>query len=279
MPDSPVPGEPLVPDRPPPAFRDVDADDTTHLVAMMDATDEWPAVQAARAWVLEQAGLRLGSVSVDVGCGPGTFNAAVREAGAYTIDVDRSTAMLGALRSRHTGASVAMADIGRLPLVDGGADLVHAERILQWTADPDAALAELCRITAPAGCLAVTDTDWGSFTVVHPDTAAATRLPAAALRWVAHPTLAPTLPDRLAALGATRMEVRSDTVTIDAWNPDDPAHGDGPPGLPLQAIAAAAEADERPATSADVDALARLARQGRFSATLTLVTVTCRPTT
>ena len=55
------------------AFRDVDGDDAGRLVAMMDATDAWPEVRAARTWVLEQAAVGRGSTVLDVGSGPGTF--------------------------------------------------------------------------------------------------------------------------------------------------------------------------------------------------------------
>ena len=56
-------------------FAAVDAGDAHDLVAMMDATDAWPAVHTARAWVLEQVALDERSVVVNTGCGPGTFSA------------------------------------------------------------------------------------------------------------------------------------------------------------------------------------------------------------
>jgi SAM-dependent methyltransferase len=255
-----------------PVFRDVDADDAARLVAMMDATDRWPAVRVARAWVLDQVAPGPGSVVVDVGSGPGTFGRDARARGALTLDIDRSTAMLAEVRRREPTAVVAQADIARLPIGDRAADLVHAERVLQWSHDPGAAVAELRRITAGGGWFAVTDTDWGTFAVDNPGGDGVARWSEAALRWVPHPTVARSLPRLLRDAGATDVAVRTDAVSIATWDPDDPLQADGPPGLPIRTIVDAALPDHRDAILADVDALASLARRGRFFATLTLVT-------
>lgn len=259
-----------------PAFVDVDADDADGLVAMMDATDAWPAVRDARAWVLDH--IQPGSLVVDVGCGPGTFASMARARGARTVDLDRSAAMLGAVRRRASEATVVLGEIGRLPIRREAADLVHVERVLQWTPDPDAAIDELRQSVAPGGWLAITDTDWGTFVLDHPDPAAGARIAEAARRWVPHPGLARMLPRRLAQLGGAEVAVRADAVVIGAWDPDDPAQAQaqGPPGLPLRLMAAAAPAAERRWVEAEVDRLADLGRQGSFFACLTLVTVMSR---
>jgi SAM-dependent methyltransferase len=246
-------------------FAAVDAGDARDLVAMMDATDAWPAVRAARAWVLEQVALDERSVVVDAGCGPGTFGASVS---GYAVDVDRSLVMLDEARRRRADACFVLADVARLPLRDGIAALVRIERVLQWAADPGTALLELRRVAAPGGSLAVTDTDWGTFTVDHPDPAAADRLADAALEWVPHARLARDLASMLAALGATDVRTRHDTVTTTAWDPDDPAQYDGPPGLPLHSIAGGHAADLAP--------IASRARVGEFKAEVSLVTVVAR---
>jgi len=256
-------------------FAAVDGGDARELVAMMDATDAWPAVQAARAWVLEQAQVDS-KVAVDVGCGPGTFGRSAAAAGAVAVDLDRSLTMLQETRRREDGTRVALADAARLPLRDGAAQLVRAERVLQWTTDPRAALAELRRVTARRGWTAVTDTDWGTLSVDHPDPRAAERLAVAALGWVPHARFARDLERALSELGASEVHARTDTVVIDAWDPDDAAQYDGPPGLPLHSIAAGAAPDLGDAVDRDLDALADHARRGQFSAHLTLVTVMAR---
>lgn len=257
------------------SFSDVDATEVAPLVAMMDATDAWDAVAAARSWVLEQLVPQPGLPTVDVGCGPGTFGRLARRRGHRVIDVDRSLAMLQECVSR-SGRRGLVADASHLPLPDRSAALVHCERMLQWTEDPAAAMSELWRVIAADGHLAVTDTDWSSFTVDAPEPWMAEALAGAALGWVPHPRFAATLPDLLDDLGAARVEVRMDRVELGAWDPDDPAQADGPPGLPLHSIAVGAAGPERDRAVDAVGAVADAARVGRFHAGLTLVTATAR---
>jgi SAM-dependent methyltransferase len=257
-------------------FSAVDRGETAELVVMMEATDAWPAVAGVRAWVLEQTGVGSEAIVVDAGCGPGTFGSAVAATGAVAVDVDTSVAMLEETRRRRLGARPVLGDVARLPLRTGAAQLVRAERILQWTPDPYAALAELRRVTAPGGWTAVTDTDWGTLAVDHPDPQASERLAAAALRWVPHPRFANALAEAMSALGPTDLRERADTVVITAWDPDDPAQHAGPPGLPLRSLVAAAAADRRRALEHDLAVLADDARDGGFNATLTIVTVAAR---
>lgn len=162
------------------------------------------------------------------------------------------------------------------PVAYGSGAARPGERVLQWTPDPGAALAELHRATAPGGWTAVTDTDWGTLTVDHRDPSATERLAAAALRWVPHPRFAYGLPEAMTALGVTQVRVRTDTVVVTAWDPDDPTQRDGPPGLPLRSIAVAAEECDRGALERDLRVLADEARGGGFHATLVLVTVAAR---
>jgi SAM-dependent methyltransferase len=259
-----------------PLFRDVDADDVARLVAMMAATDRWPAVRSARAAILDQAAPGAGALVVDVGSGPGTFTAAARTRGATTVDLDRSTAMLATGIARDPRAAAVQADVVALPIRTGTADLVHAERVLQWCASPADALAELHRITRRGGHLAITDTDWSTLALAVDDPGAAARLSAAALLWVPHPTLAASLPDRLRDLGAAPVTERADVIEVGGWDPDDPDQHEGPPGLPLRTIVRAVPVDQRRRITADVDSVVAAARAGRFSARLTLVTAVAR---
>jgi SAM-dependent methyltransferase len=251
-------------------FSDVDAGDAAGLVAMMDATDRWAAVRAARAWVIEQAG--PGGRSLDVGSGPGTFHASAGP--SWTgVDLDPAVAMLRADRDRRSGVLAVHGDGAALPFPSGAFELVHAERVLQWSSDPAALLAELVRVAAPAGVVAVTDTDWSTFAIDHPDPGAARRMTDAALAWVTSPTFARSVPRRLADLGFA-VSVRADAVALDAWDPDDPTQVDGPPGLPLRTIAAAGGPGG--VARHDVDVLAESARSGRFLAVLTTITTVAR---
>ena len=238
-----------------------------HLVAMMHATDAWPAVRELREWVLTVTGVVPGGVVIDVGGGPGTFARLAAARGAITVDVDSSVVMLDAVRRNRPGAAVVRASIAELPFPSPAhTALVRVERVLQWTTNPGAALREVWRLVPSTAWLAITD--WGSFTLEHDDEALVARMAAAAGAWVRHPRLAVDLPSLVAHLGPATVQHRVDTVVIDEWDPDDPAQRAGPPGLPLRSIA--------PDALADVDVLAAAARSGRFRATLDLVTVVAR---
>ena len=52
-------------------------------------------------------------------------------------------------------------DISRLDIDDASFDGAHCERVFQHLDTPDAALAELIRVTRPGGRVVVIDTDWG----------------------------------------------------------------------------------------------------------------------
>ena len=245
---------------------------------MMDATDAWAAVRAARTWVCDTVRVGPGHLVVDLGSGPGTFGALAAARGAATVDVDRSRTMLGAARRRGRPPGVC-ADIAALPLRAASVTLARMERVLQWSADPDRALVEVARLVAPRGTLAVTDTDWSTLRIDHDDPGHAARWTAAAQGWVPHAGLAASLPERLGRLVAPGGDValRRDTIRITAWDPDDGNHADGPPGLPLASIAAGAPTDaDRAALADDVATLAARARTGHFRTTLDLVTVCAR---
>src|SRR5262245_40089323 len=108
-------------------FAAVDAGDGRELVAMMDATDAWPAVQAAREWVLARAAPGAGALVVDVGAGPETFGAAVTPLGATAVDVDASLTMVEETRRRRQDARLVLGDVARVPLRGACAQLVRAE--------------------------------------------------------------------------------------------------------------------------------------------------------
>jgi ubiquinone/menaquinone biosynthesis C-methylase UbiE len=258
-------------------FAAVDDGDARVLVDMMDATDAWPAVQAVRAWILERTGVGDGDLVVDVGCGPGTFGSLVVATGGTELDVDASATMLATSRARNPAALRVRGVAEGLPVREGFAHLVHAERILQWTDDPFVALRALHRVVRRGGWLAVTDTDWATLEVSCADAHARERFARAALRWVPHARVAAQLADVLSELTVHDVESRTDVVEIDAWDPDDPSQRDGPPGLPLHSIGSAAStAADRAAVATDLARLAVDARAGRFAASVTLVSVLAR---
>jgi trans-aconitate methyltransferase len=251
-------------------FGAVDTGPRDHLVAMMHATDQWPAVQAVRAWTLDRAAVGAGSLVVDVGSGPCTCGRLAAARSATIVDLDPSAVMLRAAHRARVDAPVACGSVAALPFrcLSGSRPLVRVERVLQWTLDPYAALRTLWALVPAGGWLAVTDTDWGAFTIEHPDEAVREAVETAARRWMRHPTLAAELPDLVAARDPHETRTRRDTVVIEAWTPDLAGQDAGPPGLPLRSIA--------PDRGEAVDAIVAEARRGRFRATLDLVTVLAR---
>jgi SAM-dependent methyltransferase len=97
-----------------------------------------------------------GKVVVDLGCGPGNWLACVGGKPLVTIGVDIA---VNALKlARRQGYVPLLADVHRLPLRDGCADVVVANATLHHCDDVAQVLAEAARLVKPGGCL-VTDLD------------------------------------------------------------------------------------------------------------------------
>ncbi len=95
---------------------------------------------------------------LDVGCGTGallqTIVAAHSRVHAYGIDL--SSQMIAVARRRlGDTAELQVADAERLPLGDGAVDLVVCVDSLHHYPHPDAALAEMHRVTRPGGSLVI----------------------------------------------------------------------------------------------------------------------------
>lgn len=117
------------------------------------------AVEAALLGLLAPAGLgRL----LDIGTGTGRLLKVLAPRISAGLGVDASRAMLALARARLarpglTHCAVRLADMYRLPLPDGGFDLVVMQMVLHYAEDPAAALAEAARMLHPGGRLLVVD--------------------------------------------------------------------------------------------------------------------------
>jgi ArsR family transcriptional regulator len=100
--------------------------------------------------------------ALDIGTGTGRLLELLAPRVSAGLGIDASRAMLALARSRLarpglTRCAVRLADMYRLPLPDGGFDLVVMQMVLHHAEDPAAALAEAGRVLRPGGRLVVID--------------------------------------------------------------------------------------------------------------------------
>jgi SAM-dependent methyltransferase len=102
------------------------------------------AETALLAWMLE---LLPGTETIlEVGCGTGHFSRYLASRSLRVVGMDRSPAMLTALRSGDSPIVVVQADAHRLPFRDRAVDAVLFVTSLEFLEDPRRALAEAVRI-------------------------------------------------------------------------------------------------------------------------------------
>jgi ArsR family transcriptional regulator len=96
----------------------------------------------------------------DLGCGTGRLAEVVAPFVRRVVAVDSSPAMLEAARGRLAGAcnvEVRAGELEALPLADGELDAAVLSLVLNYVAEPDAALAEAARVLRPGGRLVLVD--------------------------------------------------------------------------------------------------------------------------
>jgi SAM-dependent methyltransferase len=77
------------------------------------------------------------------------------ERGARASGLDASAALLDVARGRLADADLRVGDIEELPYDDATFDVVTAFNSIQYTSDPNSAVAELARVTRPGGRVAI----------------------------------------------------------------------------------------------------------------------------
>jgi SAM-dependent methyltransferase len=105
--------------------------------------------------LLDAARVAAGSTVLDAGAGPGAAARAARARGARVLATDLSAAMLARARHADPLLPLVRADAGTLPVADGAFTAVVAGFYLPHMADQAAGTAELARVLAPGGWLAV----------------------------------------------------------------------------------------------------------------------------
>jgi SAM-dependent methyltransferase len=265
------------------AFRTVDTSpDPAMLVAGMDATARWAAVQQLRAWERDRLALKPGERLLDVGCGAGDAAIALApdvSPGGSVLGIDASDAMLDVARGRAAAAGVDAAfrrgDAMALEEADHSYDAARAERALQWIADVPGAVREMVRIVRPGGRVSLIDTDWRTFIVDLPDVVLVDAVMRAMLT-VRGPSMA--IGSRLLNLGRdaglTDLEGMCATHVWTEWDPEAmPA----PPGLfplrPVMGQLVAAGALDEATAEHFLEQVVDAARRDRLYMSLTMVAV------
>src|SRR5690348_13811674 len=133
--------------------------------------------RCTRIAVAAKAGERV----LDLAAGTAVSTIEFTRAGAWSVAADFSLEMLRA--GRHRRVPLVGADALALPFADGVFDAVTISFGLRNVADPDAALAEMARVTRPGGRLVVCEFStptWAPYRAAYHDVVLRRALPAVA---------------------------------------------------------------------------------------------------
>ena len=158
-----------------------------------------------------------GETILDLGSGPGFLACELaQEVGATgrIVAVDISADM-NAISSKRIaaaglgdGVEILEGDATALALADDTFDAAVSMQVIEYLADPDAALHQLVRVLRPGGRLVIIDTDWDSLVWAARDRGRAARVAAAWNEHLPDPYLPRSLAPRLRAAGFEVREIR-----------------------------------------------------------------------
>ncbi|HEX2105438.1 MAG TPA: methyltransferase domain-containing protein [Solirubrobacteraceae bacterium] len=105
--------------------------------------------------LLDAAGVGAGVRVLDVGCGTGAMCAAAAARGARPTGVDLADGMLAAARRAHPRLEFVAGDAEALPCADASFDAALGAFVVNHVPHPERAAAELRRVLAPSGRVAL----------------------------------------------------------------------------------------------------------------------------
>lgn len=116
----------------------------------------------AFAWLISALAVTSSDRVLDVGCGPGRMTLALARVAAQATGIDLTPEMLEQARAAQAEQKVAnvdwrLGDTLPLPFADGSFSIVVTQATFHHLADPQAVLAEMARVCAPGGRIAVID--------------------------------------------------------------------------------------------------------------------------
>lgn len=142
---------------------------------MLDLQHADPFMQRLKARCRELLDLRPGLRVLDAGAGVGVDAVALaREVmpGGEVVGVDFSQTMVAEAVRRTANLDLPLSfvqgDLHALAFPDAAFDRCYAERTFQHLADPQAAAAELLRVTRPGGVIAIVDGDHDTHVIDSP---------------------------------------------------------------------------------------------------------------
>lgn len=134
------------------------------------ASHEWRTLENSAAYLAPH--LAPGQRVLDVGSGPGTITLDVARAVApgEVVGIDSSAAVVERASGLAADEGVenvrfATGDAYALDFEDDSFDVVHAHQLLHHLGDPVAALAEMRRVVAPGGLVAVREVDYSAVAI------------------------------------------------------------------------------------------------------------------